>query len=365
MTHSRRAWLSYASGLPAPELAKSCVEQLDGVIEGANIGLVFFADPTTEMSDAILAILRDGLGIDEWFGGAGQGIIAHGNDIDDDGGLAILCLRLPAHAFKSRRALDAVTLAGIEDQTLWHVATQEHGLPLALNGGGFGAFGGICGSTSEAPLIQIQPVAGGAVGLSFTSPVKLFAGLSRGTRDLGPWRQVTSAVGGSIIELDGQPAARVVEADSGQLLARLPDRLIRQIIVETTSGDAPILMPRLALIERFDRQSGKLDIRDARPGVKLRLVHRQAAPALKELGELAKTLKAAANGYDIHAAILYSSEMRGASLFGPKSQEPAVIARELPGIPTIGLRTRDEIYQGSLTCGAAVLVLITTKKTKS
>lgn len=373
MSSARRAWSAFASGGTPHDLVKACVGQLDGVVEEANLGLIFASGPVSQMVDEVIRILSGSLEIERWFGACSDGIVAGSIDIGTEGGLVVLCLALPPDGVEFVRASSlrewlpsVVPAADDANQTIWLCAAAEHDQAYEFGDVGRADVGGICSGPDEVPLIFNQPVAGGAIGLRCHESVRLFSGMSRGTRDLGPWRQITSSVGGCIMELDNCPAAKLVEADTGELLARQPDRLIRQVIVETTDADEPdMLMPRLALIERFERGSGRLQIRDQRPGNRMRLVYRQAAPAKTELAELARALLAAAKDEEVLAALLFSSEMRGEKLFGPANQEPEALCDELGGIPLIGLRTSDELYQGKLTCGAAVLVLVTAKRKTS
>lgn len=371
MTSQRRAWSAFASGGTPQDLAKACVEQLDGMVNDANLGLIFLSGRAAEMADEIVAIIKSQLKIECWFGGCGAGIIAGNQDFGDESGLAVLCLAMPpastqlvragmaaddAHSKPANAKSDDAKSSG---QTIWLYAPAEHEQIIELTAVSAQDYGGVCDGQGEATLILNQPMAGGAIGLRCQNGVRLLGGMSRGTRDLGPWRRITSSVGGCIMELDGQPATRLVEADTGELLARQPEQLIKQVIVETADdGEANLLMPRLALIERFDRVTGRLHIRDHRPGSSMRLVYRQAAPAKLELAELARALTSAVEGGQILAALLFSSSMRGEKLFGPGNQEPQTLMAELGGIPLIGLRTSDEFYQGQLICGAAVLVLI-------
>lgn len=369
MTHPKCSWAAHASGSHPHDLAKACVGQLDGMVDDANLGLIFLAGNAAEMANEVIDILRQSLKIEKWFGGCGDAIIAGPSDITGEGGLAVLCLALPESGTELIRALPTSGAnnkqADNENQTIWLCASAEHEQPFDVTYLGSADIGGFCVNQHEAPLILNQPVAGGAVGLRINAPLQVTAGMSRGTRDLGPWRRITSSVGGSILELDGEPAAGLVEVDTGELLARQPDRLIRQVIVETCDdGQTDILMPRLALIECFERSTGRLQIRDRRPGNMMRLVYRQPGPAREELSELARALLLAAGDRQVLGALLFSSHMRGEKLFGPENQEPVILTTELGSSPLIGLRTSDELYRGQSTCGAAVLMLITFEAAK-
>jgi len=358
MSDPRRAWLAHAAGRPPTEMARSCAAQLDGVAGSATFGLLFIADPATEMADEMLQVLRACLPEVRWFGACGPAVIADSNDIAD-GGVAVLCLDLPSGCAELiRTATDAKTTLARRDSIV-HLACAEHQLPLTLPFHAENAIGGATASQCEASLLMDRPVAGGGIAIAFRPPIRLITGMTGGTRDLGPWRRVTSSIGNTIIELDNRPAARVVEEDTGELLSRAPDRLVRQVIVETTNTPEPGSgNGRMALIERFDRALGHLVVRDPRPGSQLRLVHRQANSARSDMEALVASLLAEARSDKLLAAVLYSSQMRGSNLFGPAISETSMLRASLGNIPLIGLRTADELFAGQLTCGTAVLGLL-------
>jgi len=54
-----QARLAYARGSNALDLAKSCVDQLDGLVDDATLGIVFVSGPPVEMSDEIVRALKD------------------------------------------------------------------------------------------------------------------------------------------------------------------------------------------------------------------------------------------------------------------------------------------------------------------
>ena len=202
--------------------------------------------------------------------------------------------------------------------------------------------------------------AGGQSGLFVDASVPSVAGVMHGVSALGPWRRVTSAIGGRILELDGHPAARSVAEDAGEILARVPERLVRRIMVATcTSPTAADCLGQHAMIESFDIISGEVVLRCERPADWLRVTHRNAASALDEVGEVASDLLGTmARIAPARAAIYYASTERGTALFGPAVNEAALLQSALGPIPLIGLRTSEEVFDGELTCGASVLCLI-------
>ena len=340
------------------DLARICLSQLDGLISGANLGLVFMADPVGEMADDLLRCLRRETGIEAWVGASGRGIFCGGKEIVDEAGLALLVIELPSDGF---RVLGQEDRLGAEDRgtALLHLASDAR-LPSQAAESGPLVVGGRVSSMVDGAQIAGVACAGGVSGLLVAEPAFAVAGVMHGARELGPWRRITSAIGGRILELDGTPAADVIAGDAGEILARIPEQLVRRVMVETRAvPERPDSSAHHAMIDRFDTRSGEVGVRSERLSSWLRVTHRDAASALDEVGDVAAALVASmAHRGPPRAAIYYSSVERGTSLFGPAVNEAALLQSALGPLPLIGLRTSEEVFAGELTCGASVLCLI-------
>ena len=361
--------LVYAAGRPWPQLLKSVLDQLDTAPVGADLGLVFLADPATEMADVMLDGLRERTGIRTWLGAASTAVFAAGRELAGDGAIAALPLplggagllpfsgRLPAEARQARGGIVHVPDAADAGQAFAALAAGA-GCPLA---------GGQSASAFDHAQITVTPSAGAATGVLFTGDIRLVTGVSHGCEPLGPVHRVTGGKGAVVTSLDGRPAVEVLAAAAGDLLVHEPRLLARQILAAGHhQGDR--LATGLAghadlyAITHADRLGGGIELAGLRPGASLpsRLAFWRRDPALglRELTDLARDLRQELAGRPPRVALLYSSIERGGRFFGPGVDEAAVLAQALGPVPLIGMRSAAEVAGSGLTRYAAVLALI-------
>ncbi|MCB1885530.1 MAG: hypothetical protein KDG89_16305 [Geminicoccaceae bacterium] len=348
-----------ASGRPWPSLLRSCLDQFGAEAAGANLGIVFLADPATEAADEILKALRTETGVSNWIGAAGGGIIAGGREIGGEGGIAIATLRLPRGAIRLFDLSRPTMPPGEGGLAIVHAPTDEALSADALVdlGRSTGAFlvGGRGSSAFEAGQFVGTPGAGGLVGATLRAPVACRAGLCRAHEPVGPERQVTAALGGRLLRLDGRPALDVLREAAGELLVRDPARLLRQIcLAPLEDGDR---VGRLHALLGHDAANGGLRIDAPQLRGSVRFMRRSPGYAIDALRDQANALK---RRLDRRAqlALLYVSERRGPELLGPGVGEAAVLQAALGDVPLIGLRTREEIFDARPQSHAAVLCLI-------
>ncbi|MCB9943775.1 MAG: hypothetical protein H6851_09175 [Geminicoccaceae bacterium] len=356
--NDQRALVASARGRPWPELVRICLSRLDGLAGHANAGIVFMADPAGEMADDLLHYLKAETGICAWFGAAGEGVIAGGTEISGESGLALMLLDWPqAHVRLIHDSSDFASIDG--GLALLNLAGDAPFDARAL-GPAVRTLGGRSSSAFDGCEIAGVTSAGGCSGLWLGAEIPVALDILHGLRDPGPWRRITSAVGRTVLELDGRAATDAIAEDAGELLVRAPDRLVRCLMVETRADEDPFIAPgQVAMIECFDRQRRTLRISNDRPGGWLRVTYRNASAALAEIDRLTSGLR---RDFPTEcwprAAILYSSVDRGHALFGPAESEAARFQAALGPIPLIGMRSREELFDGALTCGAAVLALL-------
>ena len=361
--------LVYAAGRPWPQLLKSVLDQLDTSPEGADLGLVFLADPVTEMADVMLDGLRERTGIRIWLGAASTAVFAAGRELAGDGAIAALPLplggagllpfsgRLPAGAENARGGIVHVPDAA-DAQKAFAALAAGTACPLA---------GGQSASAFDHAQITVTPSAGAATGVLFVGDVRLVTGVSHGCRPLGPVHRVTGGKGATITSLDDRPAVEVLAEAAGDLLVHEPKLLARQILAAGHGpGDrpGPGLAGRAELyaIAHADRLRGGIELAGLLPGASLpaRIAfwRRDPTRALEELTSLARDLRQQLAGRPPRVALLYSSVERGGRFFGPGVDEAAVLARALGPVPLIGMRSAAEVAGSGLTRYAAVLALI-------
>ncbi len=363
--------LVYAAGRPWPQLLKTVLDQLDPAPADARLGLVFLADPATEMADVMLDGLRDRTGIRTWLGAASTAVFAGGQELAGDGAIAALPLPLGDTRllpFSGRLPVGAGTAAGgivhvpdAADAALAYAAlARQAGCPLA---------GGQSASAFDHAQITLAPSAGAATGVLLAGDVTVVTGISHGCHPLGPVHRVTAGHGAVVTGLDGRPAADVLAAAAGELLLREPRLLARQILAAgLPAGPEPAAPASLAGLSNLygvghaERQRGTVTLvglpEGASPPARLAFFRRDPKLALDELEAMARDLRHRLAGRPPRAALFYSSTERGARFFGPGIDEVAVLARALGPVPLIGMRSAAEVAGSGLTRYAAALALI-------
>jgi small ligand-binding sensory domain FIST len=367
--------LVFAAGRPWPQLLKAVLDQLDPAPRDAELGLVFLADPVTEMADVMIEGLRERTGIRIWLGAASTAVFAGGQELAGDGAIAALPLALGGvtlHPFSGRLPTGAADAAGgivhvpdTADAARAYAALARHApCPLA---------GGQSASAFDHAQITMGPSAGAATGVLLAGDVRLVTGVSHGCRALGPVHRVTGGQGATLASLDGRPAAQVLAEAAGDLLLREPRLLARQILavgVAATDGDARGGLPATGLaglatlygIGHADRLGGAVSLTGLPHGGSLpghlAFYRRDPRLALDELDALARDLRRRLDGRPPKAALFYSSTERGAGFFGPETDEAVVLARALGPVPVIGMRSAAEVAGSGLTRYAAALALI-------
>jgi small ligand-binding sensory domain FIST len=354
-------------------LLKSVLDQLDPTVEPADLGLVFLADPVTEMADVMLDGLRGRTGIQTWLGAASSAVFAGGRELAGEGAIAALPLRLAGTRlvpFSGRLPSGAADAIG----GIVHVpdtADAPRVLASLVGDQSFRLIGGQSASTFDHAQITVSPSAGAATGVLLDGGARLVTGISQGCRRLGPARRVTAARGATILALDDVPAAEVLAGEAGELLLHDSRRLNRQLLAaaaapdhvpDHAAADQPGQTPLLYGVARASRVDGGVELLDLPAGASLpgRIAFHQRDPhlALRELEALAARLLGELDGRPPLAALLYGSTEWGGRFFGPGVCEAAVLADRLGPVPLIGMRSNAEIAGTGMTRYSAALALI-------
>lgn len=365
--------LVFAAGRPWPQLLKSVLDQLDPAAAPADIGLVFLADPVTEMADVMLDGLRARTGIQTWLGAASSAVFAGGRELAGEGAIAALPLRLAGTRlvpFSGRLPSGAADAIG----GIVHVPDASDTPRVLANLVGDTScrlIGGQSASIFDHAQITVSPSAGAATGVLLEGGARLVTGVSHGCRRLGPVHRVTAAHGATILTLDDAPAAAVLASEAGELLLHDSRRLSRQLLAAGLTSDqasdqaaanGPVPPPLLHGVARASRVDGGVELLDLPAGASLpgRIAFHQRDPqlALRELESLAGRLLGELDGRPPLAALLYSSIERGSRFFGPGVDEAAVLADRLGPVPLIGMRSNAEIAEGGMTRYSTALALI-------
>lgn len=363
--------LVYAAGRPWPQLLRSVLDQLDDEAAPAALGLVFLADPTTEMADVMLDGLRQRTGIQTWLGAASTAVFAGGRELRGEGAIAALPLPLEGVAL---HPFDGSPPARAEEAScgIVHVpdAADAEAKVAALAAGTAAVLAGAQGASSfDHAQIAGAPSAGAATGVLISGNVVMVAGVTHGCRPLGPTHRVTGGAGATLTALDGRPATAWLAQEAGDLVLRDQRQLRRQLLLARMPMEAAVDHDSLASAEALfgvvhaDPLRGALELSGigigggGLPG-RVRLFRRDPAKALDDLQALAADLLRRLGGRPPKAALFYSSIERGVGFFGPGVDEATVLGRVLGAVPVIGMRSAAEVAGSKLTRYAAALALI-------
>ncbi len=361
--------LVYAAGRPWPQLLRSVLDQLDADAAPAPLGLVFLADPTTEMADVMLDGLRQRTGIQTWLGAASTAVFAGGRELSGEGAIAALPLPLEGVAL---HPFAGSPPAGAEEAVC--------GILHVPDAAGAGAAVATLAATTSAVLAGAQgasifdhaqiagsPSAGAATGVLVSGSVAMAAGVTHGCRALGPAHRVTAGAGNTLTELDGRAATSWLAEEAGELVLRDQRQLGRRLLLAQVPTDAEFAEAPLDQavsilgIVHADPLRGAIQLSGlgggGLPG-RVQLHRRDPALALDDLQALAAGLLRKLGGRPPRAALFYSSIERGIGFFGPGVDEATLLGRVLGPVPVIGMRSAAEVAGTRLTRYAAALALI-------
>ncbi|MFO1073713.1 MAG: FIST N-terminal domain-containing protein [Geminicoccaceae bacterium] len=355
---SRTARAVTAAGTAWPRVVGACLDQLEPLPPGANLGIAYFGEQLAPMADAILDALRARTGVRHWVGAGGLAVL-NGAQGTATCGLSVLVAALPEAQFHIAPALTS----SIADRALVlvHAALDEADPQALLAEIAANAPAGVVGgltAASRAPVhLAGAAAAGSAVSLGLHRELPAMAGLARACTPLGPAHRVTSALGSTILTLDGRPALAVMTEELGELFRHGGSRAARQLWL--ADGVASETVPwRVRRISAVDEDSGSLRVDGGRLDGPVRLMRPDPAGSLARIGALARDLRSRLEGREVACGLYLTSRFRSPGLFGPGVSELAVLRAELGGVPLIGLVTDAEIFAGCLHEGAGILVLL-------
>ena len=338
----------------------ACLDQLEPMPAGANLGVVYISEALAPVADAIVRALSQRTGVTSWIGACGAGVLG-GPVGSGDEGIAVLVASLPEGAFEIAAAprlapyRSSLVLAHAE------IGPDGPGTVLAeLMDMAAGTVAGGLTAAGRSPMQIARDVMGGGTAcLAFAPGQPVFAGLATAGSPLGPAHRVTSALDGEILALDGRPALAVLTDELGDLFRRAGDRFAPSLwAAERSSCGAGGETLRMRRIVAIDQQRGSLRVDGGRPGTEIRLMRPDPAGSLARVRDLGRSQRARFGRIPPVAGIYLASRHRGHGLFGPQIDEIAVLREELGAMPLIGLVTDAEIFDGIVHESAGVLVLI-------
>jgi small ligand-binding sensory domain FIST len=331
----------------------AAAEKARAVMDSVDSALVFATGYGKDGQRAALSAM-DVLGARAVAGAAGHGVLAGGEDEEEQPAVAVLALAgVGGTPFRLPDLAGAEDAAGAELEAALGRSAGEGDLvvlfadPLAADvrrllracddvlppGSLVGAAAAI-GPDGRPGLAWSgrEALAGGACGLVLHLPGPARVLLSHGCRPITEPLPVTRADGHWVLELAERPALDVYREAAGALLAADLRRTAELVLVALPRGrTADAFVVRT--VAGFDPERRAFALaEDVRPGTPLRLALRDADLAREDL---ARALAGA--GTPAAAALYLSCPGRGRSLFRHAGLETAFVAHALGATPLAGL----------------------------
>jgi small ligand-binding sensory domain FIST len=360
---------AHASSADWREATRSCLAQLG---QGpASLGFLYLTDMLADHAGDILAALKKASGIQHWVGTVGIGICATGREYLDEPALAVMAGDFETGSFRvfsgvaSDADVDNVALKCGSAQANFAIvhADPQNGrlteLVTRLAGKMESGFlvGGLTSSRRQNVQIADGVIEGGLSGVSFSDGVTIATRLTQGCSPLGPKHTITGCQQNVIITLDGRPALDVFREDIGEALGRDLNRIGSHVfaglpIAGSDTGD--YLVRNLVGIDPANKLIAIGDMVQQNTSV---LFCRRDAKTAQE--DMTRMLESIRKGMFTRprGGVYYSCIGRGASLFGPDSEELKLIREALGEFPLVGFFCNGEISHNRLYGYTGVLTL--------
>lgn len=359
----------HATGADWREAATSCVAQLGR--GPASLGFLYVTDVLADHVGDIVALFKSQTGVPHWVGAVGIGICATAREYLDEPAIAAMVGDFEPDSFRifsgvaSAADVDKVALkcgGAAPNFAIVHADPFNRRLADLVNRlagkveSGF-LVGGLTSSRRQNLQIADGVVEGGLSGVSFSDGVTIATRLSQGCVPIGSKHVVTTCQQNVIISLDGRPALDVFREDIGETLARDLNRIGGHIfaglpIPGSDMGD--YLVRNLVAIDPANRLIAIGEM--LQPGASLIFCRRDAKTAHEDMARMLESIR---KGLFTHprGGVYYSCLGRGASLFGPESEELRMIRDALGEFPLVGFFCNGEISHNRLYGYTGVLTL--------
>jgi small ligand-binding sensory domain FIST len=351
------------------EAANSCLAQLG---QGpASLGFLYATDLLADSLPDILAVFRSKTGVRHWVGTLGLGVCASGREYLDEPAIAVMVGDFEPDTFRvfsgvaAAADVDNVALkcgeaapnfaivhadphnAGIVDLVTRLAAKVESGFLV----------GGLTSSRRKNLQIADGVVEGGLSGVSFSDGVAVATRLTQGCSPIGPKHEVTASQHNVIISLDGRPALEVFKEDIGEALARDLNRIGGHVfaglpIAGSDTGD--YLVRNLVGIDPANQLIAIGEL--LQPGSSVMFCRRDTKTANEDMTRMLESIRQGLYARP-RGGVYYTCLGRGASLFGPNSEELKMIRESLGDFPLVGFFCNGEISHNRLYGYTGVLTL--------
>lgn len=351
------------------EAANACLAQLGQ--GAASLGFLYVTDLLADHLGDILALFRKKTGVPHWVGTVGIGVCATGREYLDKAAMAAMVGDFEPDSFHvfsgvaSTADVDNVALkcGGAApnfaivhaDPYNRHIAELVTRLAGRVESGFL--VGGLTSSRRQNLQVADGVVEGGLSGVSFADSITVATRLTQGCSPIGPKHVVTACQQNVVISLDDRPALEVFKEDIGEALARDLNRVGGVIfaglpIAGSDTGD--YLVRNLVGIDPANRLIAIGEL--VQPGAGILFCRRDSKTANEDMARMLENIRQGMYSRP-RGGIYYSCLGRGASLFGPDSDELRMIRDALGDFPLVGFFCNGEISHNRLYGYTGVLTV--------
>jgi small ligand-binding sensory domain FIST len=360
---------AHASDKDWREAAKSCLAQLGR--GPASLGFLYVTDLFADQVGDILAEFRRNTGIPHWVGTVGIGVCANGREYLDEPAVVAMVGDFEADSFRvfsgvaSATDVDNVGLkcgGAAPNFAIVHADPQNRDLDdlvTKLAGKVESGFlvGGLTSSRRQNLQVADGVVEGGLSGVSFADSVTVATRLTQGCSPIGPKHEITQCQHNVIMALDGRPALDVFKEDIGEALSRDLNRIGGTIfaglpIKGSDTGD--YLVRNLVGIDPANKLIAIGEM--VQQGGSVMFCKRDTKTANEDMTRMLDSIRQGMYSKP-RGGVYYTCLGRGASLFGPDSEELKMIREALGDIPLVGFFCNGEISHNRLYGYTGVLTL--------
>lgn len=351
------------------QAADSCLAQLgEG---GGNLGFLYATDVLSDHLGEVLAEFKKRTGVAHWVGTVGVGICATGREYLDEPAIAVMIGEFEPDSFRifsgvaKESDVDGAMLkcggapanfAIVHADPCNRHVTELVGRLADRVESGF-LVGGLTSSRRQNLQVADDVTEGGLSGVSFSDGVAVATRLTQGCSPIGAKHSVTDCQRNVIMTLDGRPALDVFREDIGDTLSKDLNRVGGNVfaglpIPGSDTGD--YLVRNLVGIDPAHKLLAIAEVLE--PGASVMFCRRDGRTAQDDMTRMLESIKKGLFAPP-RGGVYYSCLGRGASLFGPDSEELRMIREALGEFPLVGFFCNGEISHNRLYGYTGVLTL--------
>lgn len=365
--------LAHTTGIDPEALISDCARQFGPLPDTASLGFLYVTDALAPHLEELVEGLRDITGVPHWVGTVGVAISATGREYYDAPALCALVGDFPPDSFRMMPLIDSDPVHYLAMHQNWlnrddAVVGLVHGDPdnprtpqllqtMADAVPNLFMFGGITSSQNGNFQLADLVVRGGLSGILLSPEIAMVTAHTQGCTPIGPRHRITRSDRNFVLELDGQPALKVMKADIGEVLARDFNRVGGYIFAGLPvpgSDDDDYLIRNLIGV---DQSRQIIAIGDyAEEGRELMFCRRDGNTARADLERMLSDVDSRLKGKP-RGGIYISCVGRGRYQFGEDSAELGMIRDALGDVPMVGFFANGEIFRNRLYGFTGVLTL--------